>query len=283
MRKSIVLATLVLFGAAPAAAQTFGFGAHAGVSLPTGDYGDIAETGFSGGLDLAYPLMMLPGLSWYSSVDAVGHSVDEETANVDGVTTDGGFLLVPAMTGQMPVFLRARSEREIRTVLLFLDEFPELQPVLVGGDQAFRAAEELASRGIPVIVGSADRPTRDRSDPIAAAWENARILHAAGVKIAFATEDYADVRNLPYSAARSVAFGLPAEEGLRAVTLSPAEILGLGDVMGSLDVGKRADVIVTDGDPLQIVTNVEQLFIGGEEVSLESKHTRLWKEFRDRH
>ncbi len=191
--------------------------------------------------------------------------------------------MVPAVTGAAPVFFRVRRERDIRTLFMFLDEFPEVRAVIVGGDHAYKVATELAERQIPVVVGSALRPTMDSEDPISAGWENARILHAAGVKIAFSTQDYANVRNLPYHAARAVAFGLPQEVALRAVTLAPAEILGLGSQMGSLEVGKRADLIVTDGDPLQIVTNVERAFIGGEEVSLESKHTRLYKEFKDRH
>ncbi len=190
--------------------------------------------------------------------------------------------MVPAVTGSTPVFFTVRRERDIRALLMFLDEFPRVRAVIVGGDQAFKLATELAERQIPVVVGSALRPTMDDEDPISAGWENARILHAAGVKIAFSTQDYANVRNLPYEAARSVAFGLPQEVALRAVTLAPAEILGLGSQMGSIEVGKRADLIVTDGDPLQIVTNVERAFVGGVEVSLESKHTRLYEEFRDR-
>ena len=191
--------------------------------------------------------------------------------------------LVPAINGEMPVFFRTRRERDIRTLLLFLDEFPDVKAVIVGGDQAFRVASELAERNIPVIVGSALRPTMDRDDPVSAGWENARILHAAGVQIAFSTQDASNVRNLPYNAAKAAAFGLPKDVALRAVTLSPAEILGLGSEMGSIDVGKRADVIVTDGDPLQIVTNVERAFIGGVEVPLDSRHTKLWEEFRNRH
>ena len=134
-----------------------------------------------------------------------------------------------------------------------------------------------------MIVGSALTPTMDRDDPVSAGWSNAGILHAAGVKVSFGTNDVANVRNLPYHAAKSVAFGLPQEEALRAVTLNTAEILGLGDQMGSIEAGKRADLIVTDGDPLQIVTQVERVFIDGVEVSVESKHTRLWKQFRNRH
>ena len=111
--------------------------------------------------------------------------------------------LAPALTGRVPVFFRARTERDIRTLLLFLDEFPDVRAVLVEADQAFRVATELADRDIPVIVGSALRPTMDRDDPVTAGWRNAAILHHAGVRIAFGTNDAADVRNLPYHAATS--------------------------------------------------------------------------------
>ena len=191
--------------------------------------------------------------------------------------------MVPAVTGEVPVFFRARRERDIATVMLFAEKFPNLKPVIVGGDQAFRVATELAQANIPVIVGSEGTVTMDRDDPLTAGWENARVLHEAGVKIAFSTQDYANVRNLPYHAARAVAYGLPQDIALRGVTLSTAEILGLGDEMGSIEVGKRGDIIVTDGDPLQIITTVERAFIGGREVMLVSKHTRLYDEFKNRH
>jgi imidazolonepropionase-like amidohydrolase len=190
--------------------------------------------------------------------------------------------LVPAVTGQMPVLFHARRERDLRTLLLFLDEFPELDAAIVGGDQAYRLADELAEREIPVVVGSQRSPTLDRDDPVTAGWENAARLHAAGVKVALATGDAADVRTLPEHAAKAWSYGLPRRAALRAVTRNPAEILGLGDLMGSLEPGKRADLIVTDGNPLQITTRVRRAWIGGEEVSLESRHTRLWREFRDR-
>ena len=108
-------------------------------------------------------------------------------------------------------------------------------------------------------------------------------LHSAGVTVAFGTGSVSDVRNLPYHAAKSAAFGLPKDEALKAVTINAAQILGLESEMGSIDVGKRADLIVTNGDPLQIVTSVERAFINGVEVSLESRHTRLWQQFRERH
>jgi len=213
---------------------------------------------------------------------------DDPTAPFDGNDRMRGRAMleamVPAVTGQMPVFFAASRERDIKTLFMFLDRFPEVNAVLVGAEQAFRVADELAERGIPVIVGSTLSRTEDPAEPVSANYANAGILHAAGVKMAFATGDYANVRNLPYHAAKAVAFGLPPQAGLRAVTLNTAEILGLGSEMGSIEVGKRADLIVTDGDPLQIVTNVERAFIDGAEVSLaDNKHTRLYERFRDRH
>jgi imidazolonepropionase-like amidohydrolase len=216
-----------------------------------------------------------------------GTTNDDPTARFEPNVTNRDRLLlaalVPAITGRQPVLFQARRERDIRALLLFLDKFPEVNAVLVGGDQAYRVAGELAGRGVPVIVGSALTPTMDRDDPVSAGWANAGILHAAGVKVAFGTNDVSNVRNLPYHAAKAAAFGLPREVALRAVTLNAAEILGLGDQIGSIDTGKRADLIVTTGDPLQIVTQVERAWIAGEEVSLESRHTRLWQQFRNRH
>ena len=194
--------------------------------------------------------------------------------------------LEPAVTGTMPVFFRARTEREIRTVLLVLDRFPQMKGVIVGGDQAYRLASELATRQVPVVVGSEIEPTMDEDDPITAGWENAARLYRAGVKVSFTTqfgENTTNVRNLPYHAARAVAYGLPQDVALRAVTLTAAELLGQGATMGSIEPGKRADLIVTTGDPLQIVTEVERVFIGGKEVSTESRHTRLYQQYRDRH
>src|SRR5690606_33646089 len=104
----------------------------------------------------------------------------------------------------------------IRSVLLFLDRFPTLRGVVVGGEQAYRLADELARRRIPVILENVLAPTSDRDDPVTARWENAGILHAAGVKVAFAVNGVEHTRNLPYHAAKAAAFGLPREEALRA-------------------------------------------------------------------
>jgi imidazolonepropionase-like amidohydrolase len=194
--------------------------------------------------------------------------------------------MVPAITGRVPTIFIAQTERDLRTLLMFVDSFPAVRPVIGGGAQAYHVAAELAQRGIPVIVGSTFEPTISRDDPVTAAWRNAGILQRNGVKVAFTTsfspEGASELRNLPYAAAKATAYGMPRDEAYRAVTLSAAEILGLGDRMGSLDVGKRADLIITNDDPLQILANVERMWIGGEEVPLVSRHSRFYEQFRDR-
>jgi imidazolonepropionase-like amidohydrolase len=191
--------------------------------------------------------------------------------------------LVPAIRGEMPVFFQADSEWQIKTLFLFLKEFPEIRGVLVGGTEAYKVADELAELDVPVIITSAYSPTPDRDESILASYRNAALLHEAGVKIAFGTGSTADVRKLPYHAAHSVAFGLPVDEGLRSVTLNTAEILGMDDLIGSLEPGKRADLLVTDGDPLQALTWIDRMFIGGVEVDpRDNKHDRLYREFVDR-
>jgi len=189
----------------------------------------------------------------------------------------------PVLEGRVPVFFRADSEWQLRHLFLFLDEFSQIDAVVVGGAEAFRMADALAEREIPVILTRTRRPTPDRDDSVAAAMRNAAVLHAAGVPIAFGTDDSSDVRTLPEHAAIAVAHGLPAHAGLEGVTLAPARFLGLADEMGSLDAGKRADILVTDGDPLQPLTHIQTMFIAGTEVDpRENDHHRMYQRFRAR-
>jgi imidazolonepropionase-like amidohydrolase len=112
-----------------------------------------------------------------------------------------------------------------------------------------------------------------------AIYENAARLHEAGVTFAITTASAHNVRNLPYEAGLAVTYGLPHDVALRAVTVHPAEILGLADRLGTLESGKDADLIVVDGDPFQPLTNIEHVIIGGRDVPLESHHTRLAEKY----
>lgn len=91
------------------------------------------------------------------------------------------------------------------------------------------------------------------------------------------------LRNLPYHAAMAVAFGLPAEEALRSITLAPAEILGVADRVGSLEKGKDATLIIAEGDPLKTATQVEAAFVQGRPVDLNDRHKRLWKKYEEKY
>ena len=107
-------------------------------------------------------------------------------------------------------------------------------------------------------------------------------LYRAGIIFAFATFDIQFVRNLPFEAANAVAYGLPYEEALKAVTINAAVIWGVSDRIGSIEIGKLADLILTDGDPLETKTQIKQMFIAGRSVDLESKHYKLYQKYLNR-
>jgi imidazolonepropionase-like amidohydrolase len=126
------------------------------------------------------------------------------------------------------------------------------------------------------------RLPRRRSDPYDAAYANAAVLHRAGVRFAIVSASDSNSRNLPYEAAMARAFGLPADAALRAITLTPAEIYGVAERLGSLEVGKAANLVVASGDIMDARSRVEAVFIDGVEQSLETRHTLLYEQFRSR-
>jgi imidazolonepropionase-like amidohydrolase len=188
--------------------------------------------------------------------------------------------LAPVARGEMPMVMRADAEEDIRGAVRFAGEHG-LKLIVAGGLEAWRCADLLKEKDVPVLLNVSRLPRRE-SDRYDASFANAAALARAGVRFAIVSDDASDVRNLPYEAAMARAYGLPAEAALRAITLSPAEILGVADRLGSLAAGKDADVIVTTGDIMDVRTQVTQVFIDGVAQSLESRHTRLWNEFKDR-
>ena len=189
--------------------------------------------------------------------------------------------LVPAVEGRVPVVLHAQQARDIRAALAFADEF-KLNVILSGAQDVARVVDEVKRRNIPVLLGPILALPQREDDPYDLLFTNAKVLHDNGVRFAIQTQDAHNTRNLPYHAASCAAFGLPKEEALKAVTLYPAQIWGVADRLGSLETGKQANVIVTDGDPLEIRTNVERVFIAGEEILMESRHTLLYRKFSNR-
>lgn len=189
--------------------------------------------------------------------------------------------MLPVLDGKLPLFIPAATERDIRDAIAFAEQ-EKVKIILAGVRRPGAAAALIAEKKIPVVLGSPFVPAQEEDDAYDATFTVAAQLQKAGVKFAFASLGAQFARNLPYQAGRSVAFGLPYDEALRAVTLNAAEIYGVAERMGSIDVGKSADLIVTDGDPLEIRTQVKMMFIKGAAVDLESKHTRLYKKYRAR-
>jgi imidazolonepropionase-like amidohydrolase len=189
--------------------------------------------------------------------------------------------LVDVVKGNVPVVVHADSAADIREAIKFTKAL-SLKMILAGGDDVQEVLKELKDNDIPVLLGPIwSLPPRE-DDPYDLLFANAQALHQAGIRFAIQTEEAHDARNLPYQAANCAAFGLPREEALKAITIYPAQIFGVADKIGSLEVGKIANVIVTDGDPLEIRTTVKQVFIGGEEISMESNQTLLYKKFSAR-
>ncbi len=188
--------------------------------------------------------------------------------------------LAPAARGELPVVMRADAEDDIRAAVAFAGE-NGLKLIVAGGLEAWRCADLLKQKDVAVLV-NVDRLPRRESDAYDAAYTNALRLHEAGVRFAIVSDDASQSRNLPYEAAMANAFGLPAEAALRAITLSPAEIFGVADRMGSLEAGKLANLFVATRDALDHRAVVMHVFIDGREQSLETRHTRLYEQFRKR-
>jgi imidazolonepropionase-like amidohydrolase len=190
--------------------------------------------------------------------------------------------LVPYVRGERPVIFRADRVGEIRGAVQFAEEM-RLKPIILGGDDAWQVAQFLKEHNVPVILTGVLNLPRREDDFYDVQYENAAKLQAAGVRFCISSGDTAaDVRNLPYHAGMSAAFGLPKAEALKAVTLYPAQIIGVGDRLGSIEVGKIANLVLTDGDLLEARTNIRDLFINGRRVPLVSRHTELYEQFKNR-
>lgn len=191
--------------------------------------------------------------------------------------------MAPVLSGQLPVIVAADDIRQIEAALAWAAA-EKLKLVISGGYDAAQAAELLKAQGVPVIVGGVHRLPQRADDGYDAPFTLPERLRAAGVKfcISAATEG-SQSRNLPYHAATAAAYGLPREEALKAVTLYPAEILGVADRVGALEVGKDATLIVTSGDPLELTTDIGRAFIQGREVDLSNKQTKLWDKYKEKY
>jgi imidazolonepropionase-like amidohydrolase len=186
--------------------------------------------------------------------------------------------LAPVVRGELPVLVFANRAREIRNAVEFCDK-QRLRMILAGGEEAYKVKDLLRSKSVPVILRPVLSLPLDEDDPYDRLLSQPAELAAAGVKFAFASFDNSFARRLGQNAANAVAHGLPYDEALKAVTLYPAQIFGLADQIGTLEQGKLANVIVTNGDPLELTTDVKYLFIRGQLTSLANRHVSLYEKY----
>ncbi|HMA54563.1 MAG TPA: amidohydrolase family protein [Acidobacteriota bacterium] len=189
--------------------------------------------------------------------------------------------LLPLIKGKMPAMIAVHSERDIRAAVKFVKE-EGIKAVFYGVEQGFKAADELAKAGIPVVLGSLYDMPSVWEDGYDALFRNPGILAKAGVKIAFSSSSASVAKDLPYHAAKAAAFGLDKAEALKAVTINPAEIFGLGGKMGSLEKGKAANIVLADDDILELRTNIRKVYIDGRETDLNNRYTELLEKFKKR-
>lgn len=189
--------------------------------------------------------------------------------------------LVPVTRGELPVLVFAERARDIRNAVNFCDQ-QKLKMVLAGGAEAYKVKDLLRSKRIPVILGPTLTEPLEEDDAYDRSLTQPAELAAAGVKFAFGSFDNSFARRLGQQAANAVAYGLPYDEALKGVTLYPAQIFGLADQIGTLETGKVADVIVTNGDPLELTTDVRYLFIKGQLTSTDNKQRALYEKYLHR-
>lgn len=195
--------------------------------------------------------------------------------------------LAPYAKGEKLVIFRAEHRNEILDAIELARDL-KLKAAIAGASEAWKVADQIKESGLPVIIGGVFNLPRYEHDPHDSAYANAARLHEAGVPFAIRSKSgttsatATNSRNLPFEAAAAAAFGLPEDVALRAVTLSPAEILGVDDQLGSLEVGKRANLVITAGDLLQVTTPVLALFIDGKPVSTANRQTDLRDKYQRR-
>ncbi len=189
--------------------------------------------------------------------------------------------MVPVLEGKVPLAVSASRASVIHDAIAFADK-QKIRIVILQPRNLAKIGPELKEKNIPVILGRVLALPEQEDDPYDGAFTQPAEAYKAGVKFAFGTFNNEFVRNLPYQAATAVAFGLPYEEALKAVTINAAQIWGHAADIGSVEKGKVADLMVTTGDPLSNSTQVKYLFIKGKEVPLMNKQTRLYEKYMSR-
>jgi imidazolonepropionase-like amidohydrolase len=193
--------------------------------------------------------------------------------------------MLPYIRGEVPVIIHADEVRQIRSALNWAST-NHYKVILAGARDAHLLVDLLTTGKIPVIYEHVFTLPSRATESYDVHFSAPGLLQKAGVKVIFSIGlrafDAATVRNLPYFAAQAIAFGLPAEEALKGLTLYPAQLAGVAESLGSIEPGKEATLFAADGEFFDLRANVKHLWIAGREISLESRHTRLYEKYKNR-
>jgi len=190
--------------------------------------------------------------------------------------------MVAVFDKTLPVFIHAEDMRQIEMAVDFAKKY-ELRIAIVGGAETYKAVNLLKENKIPVIIERTQQMPMRSDDEYDLAYRLPKLLSDAGIKYCISQSASWGTRSLPFQAGQAVAFGLDKEEALRSLTLSTAEILGVDKDLGSLDVGKKATLVVSNGDILDQLTNqVTYMFIDGRQVDLDNKHKELFRKYQEK-
>ena len=191
--------------------------------------------------------------------------------------------MLPVLKGERPVFVHADDARQIKQAMLFAKEY-QLKLVIVGGRDSWRVADELAAAKIPVVFTAPyGLPERDE-EPVDIAYKTPALLQKAGVQFALSQDGYWNTRNVVFAAGQAVNYGLTKEQALAAVTINAAKIAGMDSDIGSLEVGKAASVVVSDGDIFDYLGHkVRYMWIDGRAVDLNNRNLQLKDKYEQRY
>ena len=189
------------------------------------------------------------------------------------------------LAGDVPIIVNADNANQIQSAVAFAVR-QKVKLIINGGYDAIYCADLLKKHNVPVILGGVYRSPRRSDDFYDLPYEIPAMLSRLGVRFCISSDGRFGAsmsRNLPYHAGTAAAYGLDKNEALKAVTLYPAQILGVADRVGSLDIGKDATLVITDGNILEIATQVEQAYVQGRRVDMSDRHKRLWKKYQQRY
>jgi len=254
------------------------------VNWPNPSPGNFGFGGFPGGGDddddrPSYEEQIRQIRDFFAQARAYREAREAGTADLSDVRFDA---MIPALNREVPVVVAADDVRQIQDAIRWAEQ-EDIRLVIRGGENAIHVADHLAQKQIPVILTSTmDAPDRNW-EPYDNAYRRAADLHAKGVQIAISGGSSAAYTNrLPYEAGVAVAFGLPEEAAIEAVTLAPARFMGIDDRVGSLEPGKDATLLVTTGSPLDYLSDIEQVYIVGREIDMTDIHRFFFEKYMEK-